>query len=1092
MGRPEGQPEAVSGAEPARGALADVFVGRDRERAELRTAVEAAVAARGSLLLVTGEPGIGKTRLGWEVTEYAHRVGAQPVWGSCWEGDGAPAYWPWQQVLRRLTAEATADEAQDRPGWTRLLPDLALGGEAPALDGDPEAARFRLFGKVGEYLAAVAAVRPLVLILDDLQWADLSSLLLLQFLAPQLRSLPLVVVGTYRDVEIDDPARAEIFAALDRSALRIALRGLSAPELGRFVATAAGAATSPTLAAELYRRTGGNPFFAREVMRLLLAEGVDTVGAGAVGVPATVSEVIERRLARLPQPVADLLAVAAVIGESVPLEVLTAATRQPLATLVGLLDAASRAGLITQRLDDAGTVAFAHALVRETLYENLGPAGRAEVHARVGLGLESLSGTDPGELAHHFLRAGPAGARDRAVRYAVQAGRRALDALAHEQAAGWYQRALDSAGDGSDGGNVDGEARIEALLGRAEARRRAGDLPGAREDLQLVLVAARRTGAATALARAALVVHLLGVESGQTHDESVALLDEARRALPDSETDLKANVLSSLSRERRHSIDDVEGSAGPLSDEALALARGAGTAGTLARALLARHDALWAFGTGLERVRISEEMEAAAQRAGDVELRVEAVLLQVTALLELGDPAVHARLERLHELTAVLHQPRLTYLTLTRQAMQATMRGEFDRARTLIDEAAAVAGQGNEPDAGNVSDTLEFSLASLTGQLAGLADQLQSRTTGHWIGFRAYYTLALLAAGRHEEARHAFATVASTGVHRPSHLLWNMIHLPHLAEVAVAFDDPNLVADCYGALRPYAGTTCVIAAAVAFCGAVDHHLGVLALAMERADVAAAHLEDALAIHERLGARPWVALTRYWLARAILARDGEVGRKQVTELLRRIEVTGGELGMTELSAWTAELMAGEQRVGSMRRAGGVWTLAWGGREVSVPDAKGLRDLATLLARPGQEVATTDLVAAPLGGPAPSAGSADPVLDNRARAAYRARLAALEDEIDEADLHHDLGRAARARSEREALIDELRRATGRGGRSRRLGDDAERARKAVTARIRDALGRIENQHPDLGAHLRAALRTGTFCCYEPAEPTTWRIR
>ncbi len=1088
MGRSEGQPGAATGAEHARGGLADIFVGRDRERAELQAAVEAAAAAKGALLLVTGEPGIGKTRLGWEVTEYAHRVGAQPIWGSCWEGDGAPAYWPWQQVLRRLTAAAAmpgADEAEDRPGWTRLVPDLAPGVEVPALNSDPEAARFRLFGEVGEFLASAAAVRPLVLILDDLQWADLSSLLLLQFLAPQLRSLPLVVVGAYRDVEIDDPARAEVFAALDRSALRVVLRGLSAPELGRFVATAAGAATSPTLAAELHRRTGGNPFFAREVVRLLLAEGVDTAGAAAVGVPATVSEVVERRLARLPQPVTDLLAVAAVIGESVPLEVLTAATRQPLATLVGLLDAASRAGLITQRLDDAGTVAFAHALVRETLYENLGPAGRAEVHARVGLGLESLSGTDPGELAHHFLRAGPAGARDRAVRYAVQAGRRALDALAHEQAKDWYQRALDSAGDG------DGEARIEALLGRAEARRRAGDLPGARDDLQLVLVAARRTGAATALARAALGVHLLGVESGRAHDEPVALLDEARRALPDSEADLKANVLSSLSRERRHSIDDVEGSAGPLSDEALALARRAGTAGTLARALLARHDALWAFGTGVERVRISEEMEAAAQRAGDVELRVEAVLLQATALLELGDPAVHARLERLYELTAVLHQPRLTYLTLTRQAMQATMRGEFDRARTLIDEAAAVAGQGNEPDAGNVSDTLEFSLASLTGQRARLADRLQSRSMGHW-PHMAYYTLALLAAQRHEEARHAFATVASTGIHRQSYLLWNMVHLPQLAEAAVAFDDPKLVTECYGALRPYAGTTCVIAAAVAFRGAVDHHLGVLALAMERADVAAAHLEDALAIHERLGARPWAALTRYWLARAVVARDGEVGREQATELVRRVEVTGAELGMTELSASAAELMAGEQRAGSMRRVGGVWTLAWGGREVSLPDAKGLRDLATLLARPGQEVAATDLVAARIGGPAPSAGSADPVLDNRARAAYRARLAALEDDIDEADMHHDLGRAARARGEREALIDELRRATGRGGRIRRLGDDAERARKAVTARIRDALGRIENQHPDLGAHLRAALRTGTFCCYAPAEPTIWRIR
>lgn len=1052
----------------------EILVGRQRELADLRKATDAAATGCGGLLLVTGEPGIGKTRLGWEVFEHARQLGARPVYSASWEGDGAPAYWIWQEVLRQLADTASGGLP---------APDLAAGsGATPGTDA--AAARFQRFGKVADYLAAAAEPTPLVLILDDLQWADLSSLLLLQFLAARLRSLPLLIVGTYRDGEVGGSERAGIFAALDRVALRITLCGLSAAELERFVTSASGAEPSPGLATQLYRRTGGNPFFARELMRLLIAQGLDTADATATTVPATVSEVIERRLARLAQPVTDLLTTAAVIGESVPLQVLAAATGQPLATLVGLLDAAGRAGLLNQRLDDAGTVAFAHALVRETLYANLGAAGRAGMHARVGLALETLPGTDPAELAHHLLRAGPAAPRDRAVRYAVQAGQRALDALAHEHAEAWYQRALDAVGD-------DTEARVEALLGRAEARRRAGDLPAARDDLHDVLATARRTGMPAALARAALGVHLLGVESGAARDEPITLLDEARGVLPDSEADLKARVLASLARERRHAADDVDGDAVPLSAAALALARQAGTPDTLARCLLARHDAVWAPGTAGDRHALAEEMEAAAQRSGDEELRAEAVLLQATALLELCDPAVHARFDRFFHLADRLPQPRMTYLALTRRATHAILRGDFAGAEPLIAEAAAVAARGNEPDADNVAANVEWPLAGFTGRRADRQDRYDRRAMP-WPGYHAHRALTLRAAGRHEEARRAFDIAAATRWHHEPHRIWHQIHLPMLAEAAVAFDAAEVAAECYRALLPHAGTTCVVAAAVTFSGAADHHLGVLALALDQPEAAVGHLEAAVAVHDRLTARPWAALSRCWLARAALARDGEAGRSRATDLARRAGAVAEELGMVELAGWVAELLAGEQRAGTALRNGSGWTLAWCGREVSVPDVKGLADLATLLARPGEEVLATDLIAARTSAPPPATGAADPVLDRRALAAYRSRLATLADEIDEAEQAHDSGRAERARDEREALLDELRRATGRGGRPRRLGDDAERARKAVTARIRDAIERIAGQHPALGAHLRTAVRTGTFCCYAPTEPTTWRIR
>ncbi len=1052
---------------------AEIFVGRERELAELQGATGAAMSGRGALLLVSGEPGIGKTRLGWEGIEHARHLGSRPVYASAWEGDGAPAYWLWRQVLRQL-AHAESGEAP----VPELAPDSGVWRGR-----DAAAARFELFDQVADYLAAIAALTPLVLVLDDLQWADVSSLLLLQFLGARLPSLPVLVVGTYRAMEVVGADRVEILAALDRAALRITLGGLSAAETEQFVAAAAGADASPTLVAALHRRSGGNPLFAREMVRLLGAQGVDTARAAETAVPATVAEVIERRLARLPQQVTDLLITAAVVGESTSLQVLEAATGHPLAELTGLLEPARRAGLLEQRLDDAGTVAFAHALVRETLYVNLGPAGRAERHARVGLGLETLPGTDPAELAHHFLRAGPATPRTRTVRYAVRAGRDALDALAHEQAAEWFQRARDAAGD-------DIEAYVEACLGRAEARRRAGDLTGARDDLHVVLSAAHRHELPAALARAALGIHLLGEESGAPRDEPISVLEGARAALPDSEADVKARVLASLAREHRR-LPDGGGRADELSASALDLARQAGTPETLARCLLARHDAVWAPGTAEDRLALAEEMEGAAQRSADVELRAEAVLLQATALLELCDPAALARLDRFIRLADRASQPRMSYLALSRRAMRATLQGEFTTARACMDEAAAVATRGHEPDAEGVSVNLEWALATLTGRRAELADRLPDPAT-RWPALLAWRALALHAAGRPDEARRALARAAGTRWHREPDRLWGAQHLPPLAEAAVALDDGGLADECYQALLPLSGSACLVAAAVAFDGAADHHLGRLALTLGRPAAAVAHLEEAVALHDQLGARPWAALSRLWLARAALVQDRAAGRRRAIDLAQGASEIADELGMDQLAADATSLLATREREGTLRHTGTAWTLAWGGHTTAVPDVKGLRDLAALLSHPGEDIAATDLYVTGTGLPAPAGGEFDPVLDRRAVNDYKRRLSVLADEIDQAESTHDLGQAQRARDEREAILGELRRATGLGGRQRHLGDGAERARKAVTARVRDAIARIETKDPLLGAHLREAVRTGRFCRYAPAEPVVWRVR
>jgi hypothetical protein len=287
----------------------------------------------------------------------------------------------------------------------------------------------------------------------------------------------------------------------------------------------------------------------------------------------------------------------------------------------------------------------------------------------------------------------------------------------------------------------------------------------------------------------------------------------------------------------------------------------------------------------------------------------------------------------------------------------------------------------------------------------------------------------------------------------------------------------------------------VSGAAISFRGSVAHHLGVLAAALDQPGEAAAHLERAVAVHERLGALPWALRSRYELARLRLAEPGQ--RDAAAAALAGIGAEAERLGMAGLArdARAHATAAGRAPLanGVFRREGALWTLTYGGVTVRMRDAKGLADLAALLAVPGREIPAADLVAAASGGlgRADLGLGADEVLDETARRQIRRRLADLDEEIGEADAWADPERASRARAERDALVGEVAAATGLAGRARRLGDQGERARKAVTARIRDVIGRIGRVHPSLAAHLRASVTTGTRCCYSPPAPVSWQL-
>ena len=1032
------------------------LIGRDDLLAQLRRAAAEAAAGRGGLVLLTGEAGIGKTAVATAAAADAEGRGARIAWGWGWQGEGAPPWWPWVQVLRARTA---ADErlrrlAAELPWPARLLPDLP--GAAPPPDAGELApvARFRLLDELTSVLLAAAEEGPLVVVLDDLQWADPPTLELRGFLARRLPAGRMLVLGTWRELDQppDDP-RVPLLADLAAPATVVPMRALGDDEVAELVASLLGAEPEPALVADVRRRTGGNPFFVQQVTRLLAA-------GGPAGIPFGVGEAIRRRLARLAPACRDLLAAAAVAGPEFTAALLARATGQPAGVVRDLLSEAVRAQVVAAPPGPLAPYRFAHDLFREVLEDGLDAGDRARLHLHAAAALEAerdAGGAVPAaRLASHFAQAGSAG-EDAAIRYAALAAAEATRRLAHEEAARAWARALEVL-DGS--AQADPGRRAELLLELAAARRRAGDLPGSRQACLQAAELARAAGDARGLALAALGLHAVGTRSWPTvADELVPVLEEAAAGLGDRDPPLRARVLAALARELAWNGLDVE-RASSLAAEAAATAERTGDRATLAAALLARHNAGWAPPNAAERLAMASRIAELAG-GGDPELAAESHLLAAADLLELADPRFRTELAAFLRLAADLGQPRLRYAALTRRAMEALLAGRAGEAERLIAEAAALGREIGEPDVADVEHAQLWELRGLQGRRAELLGLTRTLFPDDSPEGRFFPAMALLEQGDRAGAEAAAGPLLEAAVPPavPAGRTW-VASMAFAAELAAALGARAACRWLYDALAPSAGGAAVIGAGIVFRGAVDHHLGVLAAALGEPGAAGAHLERALAAHERLGARAWAGWSR-------------------RELERLADGPGA---------------APVPGAGVFRRDGSLWTLAYAGRTVRMRDAKGLRDLAVLLASPGRPVAAADLVAAAAGEDAVPAGlrlGADQVLDDRARAEVRARLLDLEAEIDEAGRWHDPERAERAALERDALVAELAAATGLGGRARRLGDQSERARKTVTARIRDVLERVERAHPPLGAHLRASVTTGTWCSYSPATPTAWDL-
>lgn len=1085
---------------------------------------------------------MGKTRLADELGGEARRAGARVLWGRSWERGGAPPYWPWVQVIRAsirgmpdetigtVAGPGTSYLAQLVPELGRQVPDLPL-----AQASETEQGRFLLFDAVANFLIETAATGPIAIILDDLHAADLPSLLLLEFLAPEIRQAAILLFGAYREVETRHrPRVAELLSDVGREGRTLQLAGLTEAEVGRFIGNIGDSAPKSKVVEAVHHATGGNPLFVREVARLLATEGIQSgpsTGRPRVPIPETLRQTIRRRLEPLSEGARGAIAVASATTNQefqlAPIERVAHLSREE---VLAAIDECASAGVVTEVPEDPGRYRFSHTLVRDTIYDDLPTPERLNLHRALGRAMEEQTGGDASsnltELAYHFFQAAPLGEVDKVIDYAMRAADQAGSQYAWEDAAAHFERAVRALELREP---VDQERRGELLLKLGHSLIRAGQVERARETFLRAAEVARNVDAPELLAASALGYGKHTMAIGVSDRILVGLLENALDKLGAVETPLRVDVMTRLALELYYS-DELERRE-ELSSEAVELARRIEDPEALSYAIETAAFATAGPDNAAERVAAGGHVLVLAEETGNRERRAVGYVPRLPALLELGDIATFDNeIEAYAALASELRDPaHLWYSTMLR-ATRALFGGRLEEGDQLARDALDIGERGRSEEAAQYFAMQRFTVLREQGRLEEL-DELEATLRGFAQRYpmlpfyRAALALIHAERGRDAEARTELDLLARDDfADVPRNLAW-LGTIALLAEVCAMLRDVAAAGALYELLEPYADRTVVVDWGIVATGSASRYLGLLADTAERFGDAASHLERAIERGEAAGAWPHVAHTRREYAGVLLRRDAAGDRDRAVELLGAALRGSERLAMAGLTHEIASLLAdlGEPvavpagrpraeriaaRANLFRREGEYWSVSFEGESFRLKDSKGLRYVAKLLARPGTEMFALDLVMADSGQAAPRPGAreraeaglevagpgdAGEMLDATAKAQYKERLEELREELEEAESFNDPERAARARQEMDFLAHELSAAVGLGGRDRKAASDSERARVNVTRAIRSAIDRIAEHSPALGKHFEATVKTGTFCAYtpDPRMPSSWRL-
>jgi class 3 adenylate cyclase/tetratricopeptide (TPR) repeat protein len=908
------------------------YVGRFEERTLLEETLAAAQEGERHLTLISGEPGIGKTRLATYAAHQAHARGFAVCWGTCSEDISAP-YEPWIEVCSQLVdllpqEVLGAHVERHRGELQRVAPALASrlpGLPAPQLS-DSETERYMLFTAVVGLLAEVARRMPLCVVIDDLHWADAQSIALLKHVVRDVEGASLELIAAYRDSNLGNEHPLTAVLADLRAipgAHRLALQGLTTGDVAHILQAVGGHdldAEGLALADDVARETAGNPFFVGEIVRGLSESGAFAYDATAgqwriervavLHLPESVRDIVERRVARLGGEAADTLKVASVIGAVFDLGLLAAAAESREEHVLDHLEAAVAASLLEESAEGIGEFHFAHGLINQTLYEGIGPTRRARLHHRVAVALEELGGGREErlpELAMHWRLATSAVDVRKAADYARRAGKLALKRLAPADAATLYRDALDL----STGGNE--REQCEALIGLGEAQRQLGEA-AYRETLLAASSLASEIGDPELAAEAALA-NSRGSYSviGEVDTERVAAIERALELDDPPVPARRARLLALEAQEIEWTGEQQRRR--DLADEALSLARGAGDARALGSVLLNAYYAYWSPETLAQAAAVADELAVSVDTIGDPALAFWSHIAQLNLAIEESDAGrAEVALELLGGTAAKLGQPILDWVAAYNRAGWGLMRIPMAAADELVEEAFRLGQRAGEPDAVFIYGAQLASVRSYSGrgeEVIGMLEQSVS-TYPDLAVWRAAMAHVYCLLGRHDEAAAVVEQAAAKGFRDLPRDETTTTATALYADAAAQAGVPEAAAALYERIEPWAERA-VWNGAVGF-GHGRMWLGVLAAALGRHEEANAHFAHACRVQERAGLFLWSCYGRLCWAEA-LARRGEEARARA-EALSALEVARA-YGYGTFEGRAAAIAAGGEPVSGLR-------------------------------------------------------------------------------------------------------------------------------------------------------------------------------